>query len=272
MRPARLRAAVVALFIGLTSFAVAGEPAAVAAPSTYTHGYDISWPQCHGRHARHVPPGKPHYVILGLTHGTGHTHNPCLRGQLKWARHHHTKVGGYLVGSYPSKRQMREAGRIGHCHGRTLCKLRTDGKRQALDGLRTLRRVHMRSPMVWLDVEFRSTHKWTHNKRHNRAVVEGMVRALRQNHKRFGVYTTSYMWHAIVGNYRLKVPNWLPSGTGNPHKTKRMCAHTATGGRTWLVQYTRRFDENLTCPVLDPTRARLARGHGFLLNRIVARA
>jgi hypothetical protein len=129
----------------------------------------------------------------------------------------------------------------------------------------------MRSPMVWLDVEFRHTHAWTHSNKRNRAVVQGMVATLRHLHKRFGVYTTGYMWHAIVGRYRLNVPQWLPSGTGKPRLTKRMCARTATGGRTWLVQYTRRLDENLTCPILDPTRNHgRGLGHGFLLSKIVA--
>jgi hypothetical protein len=274
MRPARLRAAVVTLVTVLSAVGVAGELAATAAPSTtYTHGYDISWPQCRGHHAHRVPHGRAHYVILGLTHGTGHTKNPCLRDQLRWARHHHAKTGCYIVGSYPSHRQMRVAGHIGRCHGRTLCQLRTDGARQALDGLRTLHRMHMRSPMLWLDIEFRSTHGWHKSNRHNRAVVQGMVHALRNNHKRFGVYTTSYMWHAIVGHHRLRVPQWLPSGTGSAHRTKHMCRKTATGGRTWLVQYTRHLDENLTCPLLDPTRNHLrgrSAGHGFLLNRAVA--
>jgi hypothetical protein len=31
-----------------------------------------------------------------------------------------------------------------------------------------------------------------------------------------------------------------------------MCSTSATGGTTWLVQYTRRLDSDLTCPVLDP--------------------
>lgn len=271
MHRARFRAAVVTLLTALSAIGVAGEPAATAAPSTtYTHGYDISWPQCRGHHAHHLPHGRAHYVILGLTHGTGHTHNPCLRSQLRWARHHHAKIGGYLVASYPSHRQRMRAGHRARCAGRLSCQLLHDGASQVSDGLRTLRRHHMRAPMVWLDVEFRHTHVWRHNKRHNRAVIEGMVSRLRHAHKRFGIYTTGYMWHHIVGNYRLRVPQWLPSGHGSARRTKPMCGRTATGGRTWLVQYTRRLDEDLTCPVLDPTRARVHGGHGFMLSRVVA--
>lgn len=273
MRSARFRAAVVALLIGLTTFGVADVPVATAASSTYTHGFDISWPQCNGRSASHLPGGRQAYVILGLTNGTGHTVNPCLRSQLRWARAHHAKTGGYVVASFPSRRQRLRAGHRAHCGGRVYCRLLHDGANQATDALRTIRRVHMRSPMVWLDVEFRSTHSWLRHKRYNRAVIEGMVTRLRRAHKRFGVYTTGYMWRHIVGHYRLRVPQWLPSGRSSARRTKPMCRQTATGGRTWLVQYTRHLDEDLTCPVLDATRSRVRGshgGHGFLLSRVVA--
>ena len=35
-----------------------------------------------------------------------------------------------------------------------------------------------------------------------------------------------------------------------------MCQSTASGGRTWLVQYTRSLDSDLTCPVLNPVPGR----------------
>jgi len=75
---------------------------------------------------------------------------------------------------------------------------------------------------------------------------------MKHAHLRFGVYTTPYMWHAIAGDYRLDVPQWLPSGNGRPGSAKGMCNATATGGRTWMVQYTKHLDNDLTCPVLDP--------------------
>lgn len=273
MRRARFRAAV-ALLASAVAFGVSGQPAAIAAASTYTHGYDVSWPQCRGGEARSMPAGRPQYVILGLTHGTGHTVNPCLRSQLRWAGMHGAKVGGYLVASYPTHRERARAGRglYGRCHRRLLCRLRNDGAGQVHDALATMRRMHMHSPMVWLDVEFRHQQPWTRSRSRNRAVIEGMVRALHHRHKRFGVYTTGYMWRYIVGRYRLDVPQWLPSGHPRARGTKPMCRRTATGGVTWLVQYTRRLDQDLTCPVLDATRSHVhGLGHGFLLSKIVAR-
>jgi peptidoglycan hydrolase-like protein with peptidoglycan-binding domain len=73
---------------------------------------------------------------------------------------------------------------------------------------------------------------------------------LRAAGEQVGVYTTSAMWTQITRGYRLDVPNWIPSGDGRPHDAARMCRSTATGGVTWLVQYTRALDSDLTCPVL----------------------
>jgi hypothetical protein len=60
------------------------------------------------------------------------------------------------------------------------------------------------------------------------------------------------MWHAIVGSYSLDAPNWLPSGHRRTRAAKALCRQTGSGGRTWLVQFTRSLDSDLTCPVLDP--------------------
>jgi hypothetical protein len=220
-----------------------------------------------------MPSGRPRYLILGLTHGTGHTVNPCLRSQLRWAGMHGSWVGGYLVASYPTHRERLASwhGLFGRCHRHLLCRLRNDGAGQVHDALATLHRVHMRSPMVWLDVEFRHQQPWTRNHTRNRAVLEGMVAALHRRHVPFGVYTTSYMWHYIAGGYRLNVPQWLPSGRASARRTKPMCRQTATGGATWLVQYTMRLDQDLTCPALDGSRAHLHAGSSSWLSKIVAR-
>jgi len=41
---------------------------------------------------------------------------------------------------------------------------------------------------------------------------------------------------------------------------RQPCETTATGGVTWLAQYTRSLDSDVTCPVLNPVRGR----HGKL--------
>ena len=223
------------------------------ASTTYTHGYDVSWPQCSGSSSHHLPGGSPSYVVLGLTHGTGHTSNPCLRAQLAWARDRGARVGAYLVPSFPTAAQLRHAvsGPWGACGSDRVCRLRTDGASQASDALAVMRRAGLAAPMVWVDVEFRHTHPWTSSDAANRHVLEGVFRGLRDASMRYGVYTTGYMWHAIAGDWRVTVPNWLPSGTGDVADARAMCRGSATGGTTWLGQYTREWDENVTCPPMD---------------------
>jgi hypothetical protein len=111
------------------------------------------------------------------------------------------------------------------------------------------------APMVWLDVEFRHVEAWQHHAADD-AVLDGVVRGMKLAHQPIGVYTTSLMWDDIAGNLRLDVPNWIPAGTGRPSDAIAKCSESATGGPTWLVQYTRWLDEDLTCPIMDPVPGR----------------
>lgn len=244
---------------GLTAGAAlghAGHPKHRFPVSHKRHGYDVSWPQCRGRAAHHMPGRRASFVILGLTNGSGHTVNPCLRSQRAWARAHHVPTSGYLVPSYPDRAQRRAARRSvhGHCRRTPRCVLHRDGVLQARDALATMRATHLHASRVWVDVEFRHYHPWTHRRHANAAVVKGVVHGLRRAHMPLGVYTTSYMWHAIVGGYRLHVPNWLPVGHGGPRRALGMCRTSATGGKTWIAQYTRALDSDLTCPTLSAHR------------------
>lgn len=248
--------AVVGLATALGLAAAGDSPAAPR--TTYSHGMDVSWPQCQGAVSAHMPSTTPTYLILGVTYGSGDTANPCLADQLAWARERGVPVGAYLVPSYPTTAQLSAAGRglYGQCPGKRRprqCRLHNAGAEQAASAVAVMRGAGVPAPMMWMDVEFRSLHAWhSHDHPSNRAVLEGVARGLRHAHLRFGVYTTPYMWQAITGGYRLNVPQWLPSGNGKPRSARAMCNISATGGRTWMVQYTKRLDNDLTCPVLDP--------------------
>jgi peptidoglycan hydrolase-like protein with peptidoglycan-binding domain len=240
--------------------ATAATHASTASESTtYTHGYDVSWPQCsssgNGSRAAHMPRDGA-YVILGLTHGAGHTVNPCLGAQLSWAKAHNMMVGAYLVPSYPTPQQLGRAGSgpYGNCGAKDLaCRAGNDGWKQGSEALATMRRAGAPAPMVWVDVEFRHKFKWSQNHPVNAKVVEGVIKRLQIGGVGVGVYTTSYMWAHIVGSYRVYLPNWLPAGSGKVDDAKAKCRSTGSGGVTWIGQYTRTFDENVTCPVMDAT-------------------
>src|SRR4051812_31681725 len=170
----------IAAWAAAVALAGAGVAASSASSTTWTHGYDVSWPQCSGSSAHHLPPGSPRYVILGLTHGAGHTANPCLADQLAWARSRGTAVGGYLVPSYPTSAQRSAATTGAHGVCTTLrCRLRNDGAGQAADALRVMQQAGLALPMVWVDVEFRTGPAWSRVDPRNRAVLHGVVRALR---------------------------------------------------------------------------------------------
>ena len=244
-----------AVTAALVSAAAAASTHASSASTTYTHGYDVSWPQCssagNGHRAAHMPTGGS-YVILGLTHGAGHTVNPCLGAQLKWAKEHGVMVGAYMVPSYPTPAQLARAGTgpYGTCSKNdTYCRAGNDGAKQAAEALATLKKAGVPAPMIWVDVESRRKFPWSG--RHpaaNARVVQGVINRLKLGGVGVGVYTTSYMWQHIVGDYRVNLPNWLPAGSGNVADAEAKCRTTATGGATWIGQYTRTFDENVTCP------------------------
>lgn len=256
MRRARVLAsaaavAALAAFTALVIVAVSHHPGhAVAAKGT--RGYDVSWPQCSGSSAGTMPQGLPSYVILGLTHGVGHSENPCLGSQLGWARDRGVRVGGYLVASYPTRAQLRASddGLYGVCGASTMCRLRNDGAAQAADAVASMQRVGLHTPLLWIDVELGHTPPWSHQNVRNAAVVAGIVRGLSAANVPTGVYTTPTMWQDIVGSYRLDVPNWLPSGDNKERHAMALCNATATGGQTWLVQYTSGLDHDETCPAL----------------------
>jgi hypothetical protein len=248
---------VVALGVGI-GLAVHHSPQVVQPAPATTHGFDVSWPQCSGTSSGHVPAGSPSYVILGLTHGAGNTVNPCLGSQLDWAKSHGVRVGAYLVPSHPTKAQraLSDDGLFGTCVASARCELRNNGAAQAQAAIATMQGVGLHPPRVWIDVELGTSRPWSPHIAANVALLRGVVAGLRAAHLPIGVYTTGAMWTQIAGSFRLNVPNWLPSGDASVVHAGALCQTSATGGVTWLVQYTGALDSDLTCPVLNAVPGR----------------
>jgi hypothetical protein len=247
--------ALVAVGVGTGLALHQSSPAPPAAPAAASaHGYDVSWPQCAETSVGHMPAGRPSYVILGLTHGAGGTVNPCLGAQLEWAKSRGVRVGAYLVATFPPKAQQALSGNgpYGVCGTSTLCRLRNNGAAQAEAAVATMHQVGLAPPLVWIDVEVGRALPWSGHAAANRAVLQGVARGLRAAHLAIGVYTTVAMWTEITRGLRLDVPNWLPSGDRRARHAAGLCPTTATGGVTWLVQYTRSLDADLTCAPLEP--------------------
>lgn len=223
----------------LLAAAVTGR--STGATTTWTHGYDVSWPQCHGSAARHLPGGSPAYVVLGLTDGRGHTANPCFADQVVWARSVGARIAVYLVPTFPRRGGDDSA-------------LQADGAAQADDALGVMRSGGVTAPMVWVDVETRDAQPWSHSPARNRQVLVGVLHALAAAHVRAGIYTTGSMWREITGGWRLWLPNWIPAGYASWTTAKGRCHASATGGTVWLAQYTHEWDNDTTCPAMDVRR------------------
>ncbi len=54
---------------------------AVSGSSSPTIGYDVSYPQCSGSY-----PSNPLFGIVGVNGGLAKNANPCIGGELQWAR------------------------------------------------------------------------------------------------------------------------------------------------------------------------------------------
>lgn len=138
------------------------------------------------------------------------------------------------------------------------CRLRNAGAAEAGDAIAVMRGAGMHPPIVWLDVEGRTALPWhSRRPREDKALLQGVIRGMRRDGVRFGVYTTGYMWRVIVGGWRLRVPNWVPAGTSSIRDASRMCRSTATGGRTVMVQWTTRLDHDMVCPAFSRQGRRL---------------
>jgi hypothetical protein len=248
-------AVAVTVLLGLSvGLAIHQRPGPLPRAVVGAHGYDVSWPQCSGSDAARMPPGAPSYLIVGLTNGVDETVNACLNAELDWARERHSGLGAYLAVSFPKRAQRAAAGTgmFGACGTSVRCRLRNDGATQAKAALATLHAVGLKPPILWLDVELRQVLPWSQRVTSNNDVLYGVIAALRAAHQPIGIYTTPAMWAQITGGYRLDRPNWLPTGDGSPSHAAALCPNSATGGPTWLVQYTRDLDADITCPPLRP--------------------
>jgi hypothetical protein len=228
-------------------------------PAGAVEGHDVSWPNCPKGIGRLRPlPGLPlprapgRFVIVGLTEGPGFYPNPCLAGQVAWARRHQLATAAYGVVSYPTRTQVRRHGAGGPYAGNAQrAALRNTGFAQARVNLASMRRARLASPIVWIDVEPVRLRPWSANRTANRAVIEGAVRAYRQAGYLVGFYSYPSAWAEIVGDWRLPdYPIWATAGTGGRRKALGKCrAPGFAGGPVALVQWTdRRLDYNALCP------------------------
>jgi len=224
-------------------------------------GRDISWPQCPpgvgipGLPGFGAPMPGPHvrFVVIGLTNGRAFTRNRCLDMHLAWARRHHAWAAAYAMTTYPTRAQIARHGTHGpyrHRHHRG--RVGNAAYAAARFNVVTLRRHHFEAPLVWLDIEPSGTRPWR-SRPDNRMVVLAWVRAYRAAGYRVGFYSTPYLWHGIVGNLRLALPEWRTAGPASARSALGKCrSDQFQGGRAVIAQWwTSSRDFDRVCPGLQ---------------------
>ena len=224
------------------------QPTAVAG----TFGWDVSWPQCGTR----LPDGGYAYAIIGVTDGHQFDPNPCLAEQFRWANRHGSLASVYINVNWPSRADEPglPARMADKCPPADLpCQAYWWGYRGSEYAISVAAKNHVSTPMWWLDVE--TTNRWHTDPRINAFVIKGAKEALEANGLRVGIYSTSYQWRLIAGDYAPGVPNWVAT-MAPAAEAPRYCQmdNSFGGGVPWIVQYPNVLDGNYLC---EPGRAEL---------------
>lgn len=263
----RLLTSIATLAVALAASLLAA-PHSVASPTpdggVPAAGNDISWPQCArggGGYGLPGPQASATFVVIGLTDGGSFRANPCLRTQVAAAKAAHLWTGVYAISSYPTRTQLSRYGGTGPLATR----LRRVGAAQARFNLASMRRVGLRAPMVWVDVEPRTRTPWSRSIANNNAVIDGVLAGYKAGGVGSGLYSYVKAWKPITGARALPdVPTWVPVGSKGRSVARSRCAVASfAGSKPLIVQWTDgRRDFNVTCPGITGTAAT-----GSLLTR-----
>jgi hypothetical protein len=241
--------------------AISVAPVANASPApaggVAAAGNDISWPQCPsggGGYGLPGPQAGATFVVIGLTDGGSFSANPCLKSQVVAARVRHLWIGVYAISTYPTRAQMARYGGTGSLAAR----LARVGSAEARFNLALMRRVGLRAPMVWVDVEPRTTAPWSASNANNNAVIDGVLAGYKAGGARVGLYSYVKAWTSITGARAMPgLPTWVPVGhKGRAVASARCSVASFSGSQPLLVQWTDGVrDYNLTCPGITGTAA-----------------
>ncbi|MGD0605344.1 MAG: hypothetical protein ABSA53_17295 [Streptosporangiaceae bacterium] len=230
-------------------------------------GNDVSYPQCGQVLLSHQAFG-----IVGVNDGRANTTNPCLAGEIRWARKSsggtrqerlsfyvntgnpaHLKVADWPKNNDDHMTRVEVRDPYGRCAGRDdrACSWQYGWNMAELD----VRTHHISKPgryRWWLDVETATS--WDRSTWNNRADLEGMVAYFHRAGVVVGIYSTAFQWYKIVeivppvsSLYRLA--DWVPGARTLP-QAKANCRLAPLTGRgvisvtQWTASET---DHDLSC-------------------------
>jgi hypothetical protein len=232
-------------------------------------GYDASYPQCSGSY-----PSNPMFGIVGVDGGLANNANPCLSGELQWARQspgqkrpQQPRVSFYIDTGNPGAHHVADwprrgtAATYGACNGRltNACSYLYGEQRAAHSyGLVAgADRDAARTAPWWLDVELMAS--WAGTYQLNIAALKGFVAGLRNAGATgpIGIYSTAAQWKDITGltsqttatAFGSPLPDWVASTETTVAQARRTCAGGGfTGVAPTLAQYkSNHLDADLRC-------------------------
>lgn len=204
-----------------------------------TTGYDVSYPNCSAKN-----PGGA-FGIAGINGGVNFSQNTCLSLEAGWFKN----LTVYANSGYPgSVRGLDYQNSPKVCSNNDLpCVAYNYGYNAGLYALNYAASQNIRSNTWWLDVE--TTNTWTSDPAQNRQSIQGEYDSLSANGaSTIGVYSTTYQWNLITGTWKNNWPNWGATTWNTARQAAKYCTgHEFTGGKTYLIQYLGRIDQDYAC-------------------------
>lgn len=242
----------------------------VLSGSSPSAGYDVSYPQCSASY-----PSNQVFGIVGVNGGRSNTANPCLSGELGWARDapgqklpEQPPLSLYIDTGNPGAHHLPDWPRggkapvYGSCNGllTNACSYVYGEQRSAYSYrlVAALDPASAKTAPWWLDVEL--TASWAGTYELNIAALQGFIAGLRSagSTGSIGIYSTAAQWKDITGltaqtteaALKGQFPDWLAGTEVAAAQARQYCA---TGGFTGvapaLAQYRLGgFDADLRCP------------------------
>ncbi|MEX0782903.1 MAG: hypothetical protein WD557_09650 [Dehalococcoidia bacterium] len=230
-----------AALVALTLLGVAVTTGTARADTGYvigSTGYDVSYPQCGGS-----LPASPGFGIVGVNNGKSFTANPCFAEQMEWAEGAAQEPAVY-VNTNGAPKKYRHAS----CARRDVdCNNYQYGRAAATYSLSLVDGVAPEVSRYWLDVE--TMNSWSRDRGANAEVLRGFIDVLEGAGKTVGIYSTSYQYGRIAGNYAPGLDNWVPVPEARHETAPEYCETTPSfgGGEVVMLQLWYEFDENYVC-------------------------
>jgi hypothetical protein len=231
---------------------------AVSGPSSSTIGHDVSYPQCSGSY-----PSNSLFGIVGVNGGLANKANPCISGELRWARGalgqkrpRQPALSLYIDTDNPGAHHVADwprggiAPAYGACNGllTNACSY-IYGEQRAAHSFRlvtALDPVAAKTAPWWLDVELLAS--WAGTYQLNIAALQGFIAGLHNAGATgpIGIYSTSAQWKEITGltaqttptAFNAQLPDWVAGTDATLTRARQNCTSGGfTGEAPSLAQY-----------------------------------